>query len=247
MRTGQGKARRVVIKLGLTPGIVEVTNLATTFRHASGKLSGVHVLMARLATLIGKYKKHFAGETARRWARVTEPARGGQVRAGQLERGFLMLGQSELRRPKSLDRVAAFTPPFISAPGKLTRVRIGMAIATELMRQFLFENAAGMTLLAFDLAMLSAQRKVRQIVIECSDRNLFPIVSQMTFGAIVSEAATMRILMARNAISKLQAGILHESRHLLIADFFSRRLFKMTFGTGNLFVPASEQKFRLVV
>ncbi len=219
MRTGQSKARRVVIKLGLTPGIVDVTNLATTVRHARAKLSGVHVLMARLATIIGKYKEHFAGETARRWACVTEPTRGGQVCAGQLERGFLMLGQSELRRPKSLDRVAAFTPSFISAPGKLTGVLIGMTIATELMRQFPFEIAAGVTLLAFDLTMLSAQRKVCQIVIECSGRNLFPTVSRMTFGAIASEAATMRILMARNAICKLQAGILHESPDLPWSSF----------------------------
>lgn len=151
-----------------------------------------------------------------------------------------MLGQSKLRRPKALDRVAAFTSPFISAPGKLARMRISMAIAAKLMRQFLFEIAAGVTLLAFDLTMLPSQREIRQIMVKCSGRNLFPIVSRMAFNAIAAEAAAMRILMAWNAISKLQAGILHEGRRRLITNFFLRCFLKMAFGTGHLFVFASE-------
>lgn len=85
MRASQGKARRVVVKFRFTPSIVDVANLATIVRHAGGKLSGMHILMARLATLIGKYKEHFAKEPALPWARVTKLARGGQVRAGQWE------------------------------------------------------------------------------------------------------------------------------------------------------------------
>lgn len=67
-----------------------------------------------------------------------------------------MLGQREARRHESFDRVATFATAFICAPSKLSRVRILMAIAAGLMRNFLFEVAASMALLTREVAMFAA-------------------------------------------------------------------------------------------
>jgi type III secretory pathway component EscU len=107
--------------------------------------------------------------------------------------------------------VATFATALAGPSSKLAGVGVLMAISTKLMRQFLFEIAANVALLTLDAPVLAAQREVRQIVVESAGCYSFPIFGCMALYTVVAETAAMRVLMARNAIGKLQAGILHES------------------------------------
>lgn len=135
----------------------------------------------------------------------------------------------------------------ISASRKLPGMHILMAIVTELMCQLLFEIAGDVTLLTLDIPMFTTQRKVCQIVIECASGNCPPIFSRMTLCALLTKAAMMRILMTWNTIGKWQTGILNKNSNCFSADFFRRRLFRMTFGTRHVFVLAGEQKLGTIV
>lgn len=106
--------------------------------------------------------------------------------------------------------MAAFTTAFIDTPRELAGVRISMAIAAELVRQLFFEIAAGMAFLARRVLMPAPQREIRQIMIESAAANIFPVLGRVTLFALVAKTAAMRVLMARGAIRKRHAGILHK-------------------------------------
>ena len=158
-----------------------------------------------------------------------------------------MLGQREARRHESFDGVTAFTAAFISAPRKLARMHVFMTIAAGLMRNFLFEVAARMALLARERAMLAAQRKIRHVMIKNAAANEIPSFGRMTLRTRISKTAAMRILMARRAIRKRQTGVLHKRGDRFIADFFARRFFEMTFRARHEFMPAREHELRALV
>lgn len=212
------------------------------------KLAAMNIAMAHLATLIGKDEQHFPGKLARGLARVAAAAMNREMTFHQRKARLLMLCQSKLRWHESFDSVAALAFALIGAFGKLSAMHVLVAIATELVRQLLFEIAGNVAFFTFHLAMPAAQRKVRHIMIECAHAgNLHPAFRVMAFHAIEPEAAAMRILMARNAIGKRQPGVLYKNRNRLVALFLPSFFFKMAFGARYLFMPAGEQKLRLIV
>lgn len=79
-------------------------------------------------------------------------------------------------------------------------------------------------------------------MIESAATNSFPTLSRMALRAGVAEAAAMRILMARCAIRKRHAGILHKCGDWRVAHFFSRRLFRVTFGARDVFMFSREHE-----
>lgn len=79
---------------------------------------------------------------------------------------------------------------------------IAMAIAAELMRQVLFEIAARMAFFTGHAGVPSAQREIGQIMVERAAPNAFPTLGRMACRAAVAKTALVRVLMARNAISK---------------------------------------------
>jgi len=200
MRANQRKARGVMIKLGFMPIFVAMANVATAFRQTCGKLPGVHILMTGLATLIWKNKQQFAGKLSGLLAKMTDATGGGEVAAEQRENRFLMFHQCEARRHKPFNVMTALAAAFVGTSHELTGVRILMAIAADLMRQFLLKISANVTFFTERIDMPAAQRKIRQIVIECTGWNFFPSFRRVAFSAVIAESALMRVLMARDAI-----------------------------------------------
>lgn len=200
MRANQREARGVVIELGFMPIFITMANIAAVFGQARGKLSRMHIRMAGRATLIRKNEQQLAGKLASLLAKMTDATGGGEMAAEQRENRFLMFCQHELRRHEAFHRMAAFAAAFVRAPCELCRVRILMAIAAELMRQFLFKISANVASFTEHFDMLAAQREIRQIMIERAGWNLFPIFRGVAFFAVIAESAAMRVLMARNAI-----------------------------------------------
>lgn len=158
-----------------------------------------------------------------------------------------MFNQRETRRNESFDGVATFATAFISAPGELSGMRICMAIATDLMGQLLFEISGSVALLARKVAMLAAQRKIRQVMIERVAANDIPTFRGMTFRTRITETAAMWILMTGRAVRKRQAEVLHKRRDRFITDFFPRDFFEMAFRARDLFVFPGEHKLRAFV
>lgn len=72
-----------------------------------------------------------------------------------------MLGQREARGRKSLDGVATLAASLVRAPGELPAMFIAMAIAAELMRQFLFEIAARVAFFTGHAGVAAAQGEIR--------------------------------------------------------------------------------------
>lgn len=200
MRANQREARGVVIELGFMPIFVAMANVAAAFGHACGKLSRVRILMASRATLIRKNEQQLAGKLAGLLAEMTNAAGRGEMTAEQREDRFLMSCQRELRRHETFHCMAAFAAALVNALRELPGVRILMAIAAELMRQFLFEISARVAFFTEHVDMLAAQRKIGQIMIERAGWNFFPRFRRMAFLAVIAESAAMRVLMARNAI-----------------------------------------------
>lgn len=200
MRANQREARGVVIEPGFMPIFVAMANIAIAFCQPRRKLPGMNILMARRAALIRKNEQQFAGKLSGLLAKMADAARRGKMAAEQRESRLLMFRQSEVRRRKPFNAVTAFAAALVSALRELPGVRVLMAIAAELMRQFLFEIPAGMAFFTEHIDMLAAQGKIRQIVIERAGWNLFPTFRGMAFFAIIAESAAMRVLMARNAI-----------------------------------------------
>lgn len=155
--------------------------------------------------------------------------------------------QSKLRWDESFHVVAAFAAAFVEAPGKLSSVCIDMAIAARLVRDLPFKITAGVTFFTGDIAMPATQWERRQIMIESAAANISPTLRRVAFRAGVAEAAAMWILVARCAIRKRHAGILHKCRDRLIPHFFSRRLFGVTFGAGDIFMFPREHELYAVM
>jgi hypothetical protein len=151
-------------------------------------------------------------------------------------------GKREGRGREAFDRVARFARAAIEAPGKLSRMSIAVAIGAKLMSDLLFEIAAAMALLAPHVHVLAAQRKIRQIMIETIARHAFPSLGAVAAYAVLAESAVMRILMARHAVAKIQAGKFRKRCDFFIADFCLRRLFTMALHTCDLLMPAGQRK-----
>lgn len=84
-------------------------------------------------------------------------------------------------------------------------------------------------------------------MIECAGRDFSPIFRRVTFFAVSAESAAMRILMARDAVRKRQAGVLGKFSNCFFADFFTRHLRRMAFAAGDVLMPAGEHELRTVV
>lgn len=204
----------------------------------------MNILMTGLTTLIRKHKKQLPRQWPRGLSRVTLAARRREMRAQQLKRNLLMLRQSKLRRHKSFDRVAAFTAALIGTPCELTGVRISMAVAAALMRHLLFEITAVVAFLARNIAVPAAQWKSRHIVVEGTAANSFPAFGSVTLFAITAKTAAMRISVTRRAVGKLEAGVLHKGGNIFFPNFLARRLLRMTFDAGDIFMLACEHELR---
>lgn len=174
MRSFQGKTRSVVIEFGFMPTLVQMAHLAPAFGQARRELSRVNVGMARITALLWKDKQDFSGELSCGQACMAIAARRCEMRAAQDKRRVLMRGQREARGRKSLDDVATFAASLVRAPRELAAMFIAMAIAAELMCQFLFEIAARMAFFTGHASMLAAQREIRQIMIKCAAAYAFP-------------------------------------------------------------------------
>jgi hypothetical protein len=155
-----------------------------------------------------------------------------------------MRRESELRRNESFHMVATLATAFVHSPRELAGMHVLMAIAAKLMRQLLFEITAGVAFFASDLAMPATQWESGQIMIESAAANVFPTFGRMALRAGVAETAAMRILVARCAIRKRYAGVLHKCSDRLVANFFSRRLFGVTLGARDVLVFARKHESR---
>jgi len=200
MRSQQRETGAVVIELRLMPRFIAVANFATAFCQALAKLSGMNLLMARLTALIGKNEAQFIRQLCSRLAPVTGAAGHREMAAAQWKIQLLMFGQRELRRRKTLGRVTTLAAAFVETPAKLAGMRISVTIPTELMRQFFFEIAAAVTFFTTQGAMLAAQWKIGQIMIERTAANIFPTLGRMAFRAGVAKIAAMRVLMTRRTV-----------------------------------------------
>lgn len=158
--------------------------------------------------------------------------------SGQSKARLCVIAKREDRRCESFYSMACFTRAAIEAASKLSGMSIAMAIGAKLMGDFLFEIAAAMALLAAYIHMPTAQREIRQIMIEAIARHALPTLGAVTAHAILAEPAAMRILMARHAIAKTQFCKLRKRCDFFIANFCLHSLLAMTLCARDLLVAA---------
>jgi len=174
-------------------------------RHLLRELSAMDILVTRRAL-----QRSFPMELARALCvhlltGVACHARNGGVRTQQSKACILMVIDRIAHAKEIAIRVARFALSAVGTFGKLSRVRIGMAIGTALkFRDMKPEFPAGvpplvvvlMTIVAFQQRVFSFQRKFRGVMIELSFSDLVKIIRRMTRCALLFEFSLVRVFVA---------------------------------------------------
>jgi hypothetical protein len=247
MLAPEGKIRLLMIEFRLVPAFHAMASIASLPGDLRRELPAMFIFMTSLAAAVFKSEELLAAQRSAFFTQVTQLARRRQVAAGQGEARLAVLGECESRGLEPLHRVARLTRAAIEAAGELPGVLIVMTVGAKLMGDLLFEIAAPVTLLATHRHVPATQREICQIMIEAVARHVLPAAVVVTTDAVLAKAAAVRILMAWDAIGKIQPGEFCECRHLFLADFFRRGLFSMAFYAGHLLVAADQLELRAIV
>lgn len=148
--------------------------------------------------------------------RMTCHARNRRVRTGQCKACLPVIAYGEIHEQKTGFGVARFALSAIGAFGKLSRMRIGMAIGTplefgnvksQLSARILLLRITLMAIFTFQDGMFSLQGELCRLMVENGFGDIMKVFRCMACGALLLKFPLVRVLVARVTGSKFHMGV----------------------------------------